>query len=162
MFWGLTQVEVVVLSVSDDEQEDNGVDDSYAATVSVQNIIKVSGGEAAASVERTLGRWVLAEVLGLVAAQNTGGLDLGGGASGKLLVEVDDALHRNAVGVGAKGLYIAIISLVNPPAVKVGRSPVTRVLLLPSSPKLLLFRLRRAPLGLQESPVIILFERRLN
>ena len=53
---------------------------------------------------RTLAGRVLAEVLSLVATEEAAGLDLGGGASGELLVEADDALHAEGVGGGADGL----------------------------------------------------------
>lgn len=56
------------------------------------------------AVQRTLSGRVLAEVLGLVAASNAGGLDLRGGATGKLLVEVDDALHAESIRGSANGL----------------------------------------------------------
>lgn len=48
MFRKLTQVEVVVLSVSNGDQEDNGVDDGYMITASVQGICSEihGGGEA--------------------------------------------------------------------------------------------------------------------
>lgn len=55
--------------------------------------------------QHTLRRGVLAaEVLGGVAAEDASGLSLGGGTTGELLVEVDNALHANGVGVRAKGL----------------------------------------------------------
>lgn len=43
-------------------------------------------------------------MLGLVTTEDTSGLDLGGGSLGQLLVEVDDALHRDGVGVGTDRL----------------------------------------------------------
>ena len=46
----------------------------------------------------TGGRGVLAKVTGLVAAEETLGLDLRGGATRKLLVEADDTLHAQSVG----------------------------------------------------------------
>lgn len=70
------------------------------------------GGATFGTRSRTLGGWVLAKVLGLVSAQNAGGLDVGGGATGKLLVEVDDALHGDAIGVGANRLLL--VKLVAP------------------------------------------------
>ena len=54
--------------------------------------------------ERTLSGRVLAEVLGLVSAEKTGGLDLGGRSTGQLLVEVDDTLHAQSIRVGANCL----------------------------------------------------------
>lgn len=45
-------------------------------------------------------------MLGLVAAEKTGGLNLGGGASGKLFVEADNTLHTEGIGGSAKCLYI--------------------------------------------------------
>ena len=53
---------------------------------------------------RTLARRVLAKVLGLVAAQDTRGLDLGGRATRELLVEIDDALHLSGVRSARDGL----------------------------------------------------------
>jgi hypothetical protein len=53
----------------------------------------------------TLRRRVLAKVLGLVSAEKAGGLDLGGRAAGKLLVEVDDALHAKSVRGSTNGLH---------------------------------------------------------
>lgn len=58
----------------------------------------------------TLGRWVLSKVLGLVTTENSSSLDLGGRSLGKLLVEVDDALHRDGVGVGTDRLCIKLES----------------------------------------------------
>lgn len=43
-------------------------------------------------------------MLGLVAAEKALGLDLGGGTTGKLLVETDDALHAQSVGSGSDRL----------------------------------------------------------
>lgn len=59
------------------------------------------------SISRTLRSRILAKVLGLVSAENPGGLDLGGGAPRQFLVEVDNALHRKRVRVGADRLNIA-------------------------------------------------------
>ena len=47
-------------------------------------------------------------MLGLVAAEEAAGLDLGGGAAGELLVEADDALHADGIGGGADGLSVAL------------------------------------------------------
>lgn len=58
----------------------------------------------------TLRRRVLAEVFGLVTAENASGLDLGGRTSGELLVKVDHAPHRDGVGVGADRLFHASAS----------------------------------------------------
>jgi hypothetical protein len=44
-------------------------------------------------------------VLGLVSAEETLSLDLGGGTSGKLLVEADDTLHADSIRSGANGLW---------------------------------------------------------
>lgn len=52
----------------------------------------------------TLRRRVLAEVLMLVLPEDARGLDLRGGASGQLLVELDDALHAQGVGGSTNGL----------------------------------------------------------
>lgn len=43
-------------------------------------------------------------MLGLVAAEDAGGLDLGSGAPREFLVEADDALHADSVGSSADGL----------------------------------------------------------
>lgn len=45
-------------------------------------------------------------MLGLVCAEETGRLDLGGRASGELLVEADDSLQPDGIGVHADGLGI--------------------------------------------------------
>ena len=58
----------------------------------------------------TLSSRVLAEVLGLVSAEKTGGLDLRGGATGELLVEVDDTLHADSIGGGANRLESAALA----------------------------------------------------
>lgn len=50
-------------------------------------------------------------MLGLVAAQNASSLDLGSGAPRQLLVEVDNALHGDAIGVGADSLDVALYQL---------------------------------------------------
>lgn len=55
---------------------------------------------------RTLATGVLAKVLGLVSAEETLGLDLGSGTSGKLLVEADDTLHADSIRSGANGLCL--------------------------------------------------------
>jgi len=55
-------------------------------------------------VRLTLGRWVLAKVLGLVTAEEPSGLNLRGGPPGQLLVEVDNALHGDGVRVGSDRL----------------------------------------------------------
>ena len=60
---------------------------------------------------RTLAGRVLAEVLSLVATEEAAGLDLGGGASGELLVEADDALHAKGIGGGADGLRLSSASV---------------------------------------------------
>lgn len=44
-------------------------------------------------------------MLGLVPTEDTSGLDLGSRSSGQLLVEVDNALHRDGIGVGADRLF---------------------------------------------------------
>lgn len=55
--------------------------------------------------QHTSRRGVLAgKVPGLVAAEKTGGLDLGGRAPGELLVKVDDALHAEGIGGGTNSL----------------------------------------------------------
>lgn len=43
-------------------------------------------------------------MLGLVATEEARRLDLGGGAAGQLLVEVDHPLHPDSIRVGSKGL----------------------------------------------------------
>lgn len=53
---------------------------------------------------RTLDGWLVTEVLGLVLGEETLGLDSGSGATGKLLVEGDDALHAKGIRSGAQGL----------------------------------------------------------
>lgn len=53
---------------------------------------------------RTRNGSVLAEVLGLVTAEETLSLDLGGGTTGKLLVEADDTLHAQSVGSSTNSL----------------------------------------------------------
>lgn len=40
-------------------------------------------------------------MLGLVSAEKTGGLDLGGGSSREFLVEADNALHAEGIGGSA-------------------------------------------------------------
>lgn len=56
--------------------------------------------------QRTLSGRVLAEVLGLVATEKTGGLDLGSGTPRKLLVEADDTLHADGIRSSADGLSV--------------------------------------------------------
>lgn len=63
---------------------------------------------------RTHRCWVLAKVLGLVLAQDSSSLDLGGRASGQLLVEGDDTLHGDAIGVGAKCLDVVMSASFSP------------------------------------------------
>jgi len=75
----VAKVEVVVLEVTDADKEDNQVNDRLASGV-------------------------LAEVLGLVSAEETLSLDLGGGTSGELLVEADDTLHADSIRSSANGL----------------------------------------------------------
>lgn len=108
----LTEVEVVVLGVADDEEEAEGVDDGCTVTVRLRcffspaqhHILMLDAGEGG-GIQRTLGRGVLAgEVLSSVTTENAGGLGLGSRATGELLVEVDDALHADGVGVRTKGL----------------------------------------------------------
>lgn len=53
---------------------------------------------------RTLDGRVLAEVLGLVSAEEALGLDLGGRTTGKFLVEADDTLHAQGIGSSANCL----------------------------------------------------------
>lgn len=62
----------------------------------------------------TLRRRVLAKVLGLVFAENAGGLDLGSSATGKLLVEVDDTLHADSVRGSTNGLRPPVSQLLFP------------------------------------------------
>lgn len=50
--------------------------------------------------------WVLAEVSGLVALEEAGGLDFGGRATGKSGVEVTDTLHASGILSGTDGLGI--------------------------------------------------------
>lgn len=52
----------------------------------------------------TLARRVLAKVLGLVPAEEAGGLDLRSRTPGELLVEVDDALHADGIRGSTNGL----------------------------------------------------------
>lgn len=52
-----------------------------------------------------LGSRVFAEVLGLVSAEKTGGLNLGRRSSRKFLVEADDTLHTNGIGSSADGIW---------------------------------------------------------
>ena len=54
--------------------------------------------------KRTLSRRVLAKVLSLVSAEETGGLDLGSRSSGKFLVEADNALHADSIRSSADSL----------------------------------------------------------
>lgn len=55
---------------------------------------------------RTRDGGILAEVTGLVATEETLGLDFGGGTTGELLVEADDSLHAQSVRSSANGLSI--------------------------------------------------------
>lgn len=77
------------------------MNDSCMAQVSTLNFFSE---ECKSRVCRTSRRWILAEVPGLVAAEETLGLDLGGGTSGEFLVEADDTLHANGIGSRANGL----------------------------------------------------------
>lgn len=97
----LTKVEVVVLDVTDADKEDNQVNDSYnTITVRIQHLNPILR-----ECVRTLASGVLAEVLGLVSAEETLSLDLGGGTSGELLVEADDTLHADSIRSSANGLW---------------------------------------------------------
>lgn len=68
-------MEVVVLGITNADEEDNSVNDG-------------------------LGGGVFAKVLGLVSTEETLSLDLGGGTSGEFLVEADDALHADGIRSG--------------------------------------------------------------
>jgi hypothetical protein len=96
----LTKVEVVVLDVTDADKEDDQVNDGYSKTT-VR--IRFSYPVLREGV-RTLASGVLAEVLGLVSTEKALSLDLGGGTSGELLVEADNALHADSIRSGANGL----------------------------------------------------------
>lgn len=52
------------------------------------------------------GGFLAAEVTGLVAADQTGGLDLGGRATGETGVEVHNALHAGSILGSTDGLYM--------------------------------------------------------
>lgn len=95
-------MEVVVLGIANGNEEDNGVDDGCKSIVSINSVLaELSRGNV-----RTLATGVLAKVLGLVSAEETLGLDLGSGTSGKLLVEADDTLHADSIRSGANGLCL--------------------------------------------------------
>lgn len=64
----LTEMEVVVLSVSDPDDDNNGVDDSYSSKVSRKPIKRCV-------LTHTCGTWILSEVLGPVSADQSRGLD---------------------------------------------------------------------------------------
>lgn len=73
--------------------------------------------------QHTSRRGVLAgKVPGLVAAEKTSGLDLGGRAPGELLVKVDDALHAEGIGGGTNSLHGSNCQPVSS-SVLVSRSP---------------------------------------
>ena len=57
---------------------------------------------------RTLAGRVLAEVLSLVASEETGRLDLRSWASGELLVEANNALHADGIRGRTDGLSIVM------------------------------------------------------
>ena len=60
--------------------------------------------------KRTHCRWVLAEVTGLVSLEEALWLDVGGGATGKSLVEGDDLLHADGILCCANGLWVTQVS----------------------------------------------------
>lgn len=77
----LTQMEVVVLSITNTNQKDQGVNDRC-------------------------GRRVLSEVLGLVSAQQSLGLDLWCWSTGKFLVEANYTLHTGGIFRSTESLVI--------------------------------------------------------
>lgn len=82
---------------------------------------------------RTLGAGVLAEVLGLVTAEDALSLDLGGRATGQFLVEVHNALHADSIGSSANGLFDSLASSISRTSVTSFGSIVSFPLIWPSS-----------------------------
>lgn len=68
-------------------------------------------------------------MLRLVAAQDPGGLDLGSGAPRQFLIEVDNALHGDAIWIGSDCLNVVVSASVSPepgiaPSATPSHSPV--------------------------------------
>lgn len=91
-------MEVVVLSVTDGNEEGNGVDKSWPSISIIPTKIDTNA--------HTCGRSVLSEVLCLVSAHESLWLDLGSRTTGKLLIEVDYTLHANSIFGGAESLFL--------------------------------------------------------
>lgn len=93
----LTQVEVVLHAVAQDQDRTDGVHDGCSRSVRCP-------GPHHHRESLTNARRVLAKVAGLVAADQTGGLDLRSRATGEAGVEVHNTLHASGILSGADGL----------------------------------------------------------
>lgn len=92
-----TQVEVVVLRVAERNKCADYVHEGCAVLLACRSTIISVQTQQPAPRAPTHGRGVLAKVPLLVAAQKTLWLDLGGGASGQLLVKAHDFLHAQSI-----------------------------------------------------------------
>jgi hypothetical protein len=97
-------VEVVVLSIADANKQSQNVDDGCNEELSVSTMASLLPQEDISRLKRTLDGRVFSEVLCLVTAEETLGLDLGGSATGKFLVEADNSLHAKSIGSTANRL----------------------------------------------------------
>jgi hypothetical protein len=113
----LTKVEVVVLRVTDDEKSADNVEQSYgirSARLSRLRpcVLCAIAAQLSGMVIRTRARCVLSgHVSVLVPLNRSASLRGRGGATGKLLVKVDDSGHARTVGLAADSLYPIPISI---------------------------------------------------
>lgn len=91
-------MEVVVLSVTDGNEEGNCVDKSWPLISTI--LIQID------TDAHTCGRSVLSEVLCLVSAHKSLWLDLGSRTTGKLLIEANYTLHADSIFGGAESLFL--------------------------------------------------------
>ena len=116
----LTQVEVVLHAVAQDQQSADGVHDGCSKSVS-------GPGPYCNRESLTNARRVLAKVAGLVAADQAGRLDLRSRAPRQAGVEVHDTLHASGILSGTDGLKTHIISYMVPEHSMSSSDPVATV-----------------------------------
>lgn len=93
----LTQVEVILHAVAQDQDRTDGVHDGCSKSVR-------RPGPHHHRESLTNARGVLAKVAGLVAADQTGSLDIRSRAPGQAGVEIHNTLHASGILSGADGL----------------------------------------------------------
>lgn len=106
-------MEVVLDRIANEDDEGNGVEDSYNRSSTCNRFKRRRAShvdrsavhvEVCVRAQHTFRRRLVAKVFSLVPAQDPCRFDFWGRTSGKLLVKADKALHMGGIGIGSNCL----------------------------------------------------------